>query len=338
MDVPVRRRDDPDIHGQGLPASHPEELLALEDPQQFRLEVEGELAHLVEEERAAVGEVEEPLGRPVGSGERAALEAEELALEERLGERCAIEGYEVRVAPGREPVERAGEELLSRAALPREQDVRTRRCDLPDEVEDVHDGEAPADEVLLPRGRFEPAPQGPVLLEEAAVRKGPARRQEELVGREGLREVVERPTLHRFHRRRDLRVRRDDDDREAGVRIARRRHEVEAVHPGHAEVHEGEVERSLPEERECLLAASRRPDLVACPLEDVAAGRDHLPFVVDDEDPLGPHGPLRSAAGSAAGSTAGSAAALACRRTVTRVPRPRWLSIRISPPRSRTMP
>ena len=50
-----------------------------------------DLADLVEEERAAVGLLEAPLATRDRAGERAALVAEQLALEERLGERRAVQ-------------------------------------------------------------------------------------------------------------------------------------------------------------------------------------------------------------------------------------------------------
>ena len=65
-----------------------------EHAQQLRLQRRGHLGDLVEEERAAVGQLEAaqpPLG---GAGEGAALVAEQLALDERLGDGRAVEGDE----------------------------------------------------------------------------------------------------------------------------------------------------------------------------------------------------------------------------------------------------
>ena len=65
-------------------------FLLLEDAQQLDLERQRQLADLVEEERAAVGLDEEAAPRAVGAGEGALGVPEELALEQRLGNRAAV--------------------------------------------------------------------------------------------------------------------------------------------------------------------------------------------------------------------------------------------------------
>ena len=72
----------------------------LEHAQQLGLHAEGHLADLVEEERPPAGQLEPPLLLPVGAGERAALVAEELALQQLLGQGGAVDGHQ-RAAPGR---------------------------------------------------------------------------------------------------------------------------------------------------------------------------------------------------------------------------------------------
>jgi hypothetical protein len=63
------------------------ELALLQHAQQLGLQVERHLADLVEEQRAAVGELERAGARGDGAGERALLVAEQLALEQVLGAR-----------------------------------------------------------------------------------------------------------------------------------------------------------------------------------------------------------------------------------------------------------
>jgi hypothetical protein len=53
-----------------------------------------------------------------GAGERALLVAEQLALEQRLGERAHVHGDERARAPRRQAVDAARDQLLARAALP----------------------------------------------------------------------------------------------------------------------------------------------------------------------------------------------------------------------------
>ena len=58
----------------------------------FACSAERELADLVQEHRAALGGLEPALLLHDGAGERAALVAEQLALEQRLGDRRAVDG------------------------------------------------------------------------------------------------------------------------------------------------------------------------------------------------------------------------------------------------------
>src|SRR5207244_13111044 len=75
------------------------------------------LGALVEEEAALVGHLELAELLLVGVGEGPLLVAEELALEEGLGDRRAVERDERAAAAGALVVDRLGDELLPRAAL-----------------------------------------------------------------------------------------------------------------------------------------------------------------------------------------------------------------------------
>ena len=66
----------------------------LQHAQQLHLRRRRHLADLVEEERAAIGQLEAALPPIGGAGERALLVAEDLALEQRLGNRGAVDGDE----------------------------------------------------------------------------------------------------------------------------------------------------------------------------------------------------------------------------------------------------
>src|SRR5690606_35136269 len=102
----------------------PTELPVFQRSKQFGLKRKGQLADLVQEQRAAVGLLEES---PVGllrAGERAARMAEELALEEGLGDPGTVDRDE-RPAPARRgDVDRAREDSFSRAAFPGQQHRR----------------------------------------------------------------------------------------------------------------------------------------------------------------------------------------------------------------------
>ena len=75
------------IDPEGLVLSHAADLSRLEKPQQLDLHALVKLADLVEEERAAIGDLEESLAVRIGTGEGPLAMAEELALDQVLGQR-----------------------------------------------------------------------------------------------------------------------------------------------------------------------------------------------------------------------------------------------------------
>ena len=94
-EVAARGGDDADVDGSK--AFDPPTLFTAllgERAQELRLHVDGELAELVEEERAAVGLGERADALVDGAGERAPLVAEEGALGERRGDGAAVDDDE----------------------------------------------------------------------------------------------------------------------------------------------------------------------------------------------------------------------------------------------------
>lgn len=104
--------------GRGL-FSPADDLAALEDAKKLGLEIEGELADLVEEDGAAVRGLERALAGRDGSGEGALGMAEEDGLGDARGERRAVEDDERLLGPRALLVERARDELLAAAGGPR---------------------------------------------------------------------------------------------------------------------------------------------------------------------------------------------------------------------------
>src|SRR5882724_1584146 len=132
LERPVRRGDHADVHFYGLRSTDTKEAAILEHAQQFHLRRERHLAYFVEEDRAAVRQLEPSQATLGGARERALLVAEQLALEQRLGQRRAVYGDEGLAVPGREVVDRAGNQLLPRARLAFDQHRRRDRRHLLD--------------------------------------------------------------------------------------------------------------------------------------------------------------------------------------------------------------
>ena len=89
--VEVGRGDDPDVHRLLLAAAETPERALLQHAQQLHLRRRLHLGDLVEEQRAAVRELEHAGPAIVRAGERPLLVAEDLALEQRFGDRRAVD-------------------------------------------------------------------------------------------------------------------------------------------------------------------------------------------------------------------------------------------------------
>ena len=89
--VAVGGGDDADVDLDRRRAADPLELALLEDAEQLGLGLRGQLADLVEEERAAVGQLEPAAAPGDRAGEGALLVAEQLALDEPRGQGGAVD-------------------------------------------------------------------------------------------------------------------------------------------------------------------------------------------------------------------------------------------------------
>src|SRR2546422_2895698 len=117
LQVAVGRGDHPHVHADRLVAAHRLELLLLEDAQQLDLRLERELADLVEEDRALVGE-REATDVPLNRAREGALNVtKELALHQAGRDGAGVHLHERPLATRAAIVDRAGDELLPGAGL-----------------------------------------------------------------------------------------------------------------------------------------------------------------------------------------------------------------------------
>ena len=105
----------------------------LDRAQQLRLHRQRQVADLVEEERAAVGRLEEAFAVVVGAGERALAVAEELGLEQLLGNRAAVDRHERHRAAHAHFMDGARDQLLAGARLAGDEHRRHAARDLLDQ-------------------------------------------------------------------------------------------------------------------------------------------------------------------------------------------------------------
>ena len=118
----MRRRDDPHVDRNRFLAAHPADRALFDDAEQTHLHRRGHVADFVEEQRPAIGLLEQTGARALGAGECAPRVAEKLGLQERLRDGRAVLAEERPAAPRAVHVDRTGDELLARAALAADHD------------------------------------------------------------------------------------------------------------------------------------------------------------------------------------------------------------------------
>ena len=244
-------------------AAQPLELALLQHAQDLGLGHRREVGDLVEEQRAAVGQLEPALLAPGGAGEGALLVAEQLGLEQRLGQRRAVDGHERPAPPRRALVDGARHALLARAALALDEHGGRAVGHLVDQRHHPAEGGAGADDRALPEQVVEALLQRLVLLDQVAALQRLVDQLEQLLAAEGLGEEVVGAVLHRLHRFLDGAEGGEEDDVDVGRDRLGRAQQLEAGEARHLEVGDDEVDAAGLEALERGAAVGGEHDAVA---------------------------------------------------------------------------
>jgi len=181
--------------------------VTLEDAEELGLGGQRRVGDLVQEQRAAVGQLEAPLLADHGPGERPPLVTEQLVLEEVGRERRAVDRDVPVARAGRQLVDGPGHQLLAGAALAEDEDVGVGPRHRLHEGEDLLHGGAGPDHPLEPGGRgVGGRPDGPQRFPGALRLQRLRDQQEEALGVDRFGEVIVGATLHRVDRRLDRAV------------------------------------------------------------------------------------------------------------------------------------
>ncbi len=119
LQVAVGGGHDPGVDRDLLPAADALDGLLLEEAQELHLQGGRQFADLVQEERAALGQLDAPLALDVGAGEGPLLVAEEFALQQVLRDGAAVDRDEGPVFAAAQRVDGPGRQLLAGAAFAR---------------------------------------------------------------------------------------------------------------------------------------------------------------------------------------------------------------------------
>ena len=106
------------------------ELPFLQHAEKLHLNLLWQITDLVQEDRAAVGQLETPLPRRHGARECAFLMTEQLAFDQRRRKRGAVDTHQRTGMPPAPLVQRAGEQFLASPRRTQQQHARIRRGDL----------------------------------------------------------------------------------------------------------------------------------------------------------------------------------------------------------------
>src|SRR5579862_4020248 len=267
-EIPIRCGDDADIDRDRLGPPDPFEGALLQHSEELRLQGGRDVADLVQKEGPAVGELE--LAGPArdGAGEGALLVAEQLALEQRFGERGRVHRDE-----GSRAVDGAGDHFLARAALAQKQHGRVRLRGLLGRLQ----GGGEADDDGFGGLGADRAPQG------RAFQRASHRLFHER-GLEGLLDEIVGAFLHGLDRLVDRAEGGDDDDRGLGAFLAQLLQHPKAVAFGKLEVQEDHVGVLVRDPGQGLPARSRAVDVELARGEAVHQRLAAVRIVVDHQE------------------------------------------------------
>ncbi len=134
-EVAVRGGDDAHVEFDRARAAHALDFSLLEDAQQLDLQVQRQVADLVEEDGAPVGELEPPDLARHGARERAFLVPKQLAFHQARGNRSTVHRHERPLPAPAEAMDAPRDQLFARAGLPQDQHGGVGRRDLLDLAE-----------------------------------------------------------------------------------------------------------------------------------------------------------------------------------------------------------
>jgi hypothetical protein len=256
-------------------------LLLLQHAQNLGLRLRAHVAHFVEEDGAAVRLLELPdllLGR---ARERPLLVAEQLRLDQLLGNRGAVHLDEALRGPGAVAVDGPRHELLADAALAEQQHGGARRRGALHGLQHLHQAGAPSDDFVL---RLHREPQFAVLVLERLLLQHVAQRHDDALAAQWLVEEVDCAGPDGIDGRGGRAVARDHHDGQRLVDGAQPAQHLHAVHARHLDVEQHQVRPFALRQLDAVLAVARPEELVVLVLEDHAQRVADRGFVVDHQD------------------------------------------------------
>ena len=209
---------------------------------------------------------------------------EQLALEEALGDRRAVDGDERAVGATAVGVQRLGHELLAGAALAGDEHDRVGGSHPHDAPQNFADRGGPADDALEFVAVFELGRQKRNLAGEASAVERVANLDQQLLLGKRLLNVVERAQPYGLDGAVDGAVRGHHDDLRQRLHLFDRAQHVDAVVRAHAQIGEHQVKCARSAHFHALIAVGGLVDLIAGAPQHHRERRAHVALIVDNDN------------------------------------------------------
>ena len=268
--------------GDALGVAHAPDHPFLQNAQELGLERLRHGVDLVEKDRAVMGFLEEPhlvLNRP---RESPFFVAEEFAFQQVFRQGRAVDGHKRVVLAAAVEMERAGYQLLARAALALDEDGAVGVGHLGDQIIDLLHLRAGADDVLKFVAVLELLLEIDVFAHGALEIERPLDGHLELVDFERFCYVIIRPELHGLHGGFHGSIPGDHDHGWHRAQAVTGFEDIKAAHAFHFDVRDDDLRHAAGQRFNGAFRGVERKDMVT---QIAAEGGDHLHhrgFVVDD--------------------------------------------------------
>jgi len=260
------------------------ERLFLQHAEQLDLRAPRQIANLVEEQRAAVGEFEPASALAVSTRKRALLVTEQFRLDERIGQGRHVDRHEGMLGARTRVVNGTRQHLFAGTALASDQDRGTARRGPGDGVDGLGHPRVGGVEARKPVPGRELFAERFVLGNQRPAFERSRDQHLEFIEVDGLGQVIRRPAFHGVNSGRHGPECCHHDDRDLGIDAPQPIEQGQAVLVRHAEVREDQVERAGRRQLEGLVDAGRRQHHHPHLAQEAGQHRPLSRFIVHDHD------------------------------------------------------
>ena len=267
-----------DLHQLG-PAD-PRELLLLEHAKHLGLGIKAHVADLVQKKRSSIGLLELPALHGGGPSERPLFVPEQLALDQRLGNRGAVDGDEGPLGPRAAQMHGSCNQFLTRPVLPSDEYPAVRRPGRLDQLPQLLHGRRLSDQLELP---LHGGPQRLVLLLQSMLLERMFHPQRDVFQRQRLFDVVIGAELDGLDGGFDRAVARHHHHLRVRHQFLEALERLQPVHFGHPNVEHHEIRRIRCIDPQGFRPALRHRNVVPFVLQNAAQRREDRLFIVHDQ-------------------------------------------------------